>query len=412
MDQETITLLLDCLRQDDGKVSSGRLAALTNENWQALFDCASKQFVVGLLYHRLKSRELDMAIPDDILLAMQGLHRQNAVRNLCFYGALRQIVQAFSQVGIPVIALKGIYLAGSVYDNIALRELWDMDIMVPRQQLQLAAGLLTELGYVPTKRYYVEVDLALSCHLTPFFKKGVGFVEIHWSITHPQKHYHIAETGLWERAVPTRLSGIDVLRLSPEDLLLHLCVHTSYQHEFCFGLRTTCDIAQMIQHYGGALDWDQIIKRARQWKWERGVYLALRVARESLGAAVPEEVLQFPCAEDSSKALVEAAITQIFTEREQTTLFSWHIARTGRYASWWAKLRRFWVRLLISKLSLAEIYGLSSASPKIYLYYLVRLKDLSVKYVPKAWQMHQEGPLPTPLAERTRMLTNWLAKEG
>jgi len=54
---------------------------------------------------------------------------------------------------------------------------------------------------------------------------------------------------LWQRVQTVTLDGIPYPILTPEDLLLHLCVHASYQHQFAFDLRSLWDIRQLCQAY-------------------------------------------------------------------------------------------------------------------------------------------------------------------
>jgi hypothetical protein len=55
--------------------------------------------------------------------------------------------------------------------------------------------------------------------------------------------------------VPVQIAGCDSLTPSPEDLLLHLCPHISYQNRFAFGLPPSCDIAETISRFDSTLDW-------------------------------------------------------------------------------------------------------------------------------------------------------------
>ena len=268
---------------------------------------------------------------------------------------------------------------------------------------------MSALDYEPMRPHSIDVDVAVSHHLTPFIKPNVGKIEIHWTITRPGQHYTIAVDELWERAVPIQIAGIDVLGLCPEDLLLHLCLHTSYQHQFAFGLRNTCDVAQVIRHYGEQIDWVGIQEKAQRWGWERGVYLALRVAKEFIGAAVPETTLDALEPLEFTKDLITTAKTQILTEREFSTSLSLKFAQVWEQGSVIARMRELVKGIVIPKGTLAKQYSISPDSPIIYLYYLVRLKDLLARYGLKAWQLQQGDHRLTQLAGRTRDLSEWLS---
>jgi hypothetical protein len=409
MNQKLISTLLDCLHQEANRISGERLTALTHSEWLELLQTTSRQHVTGLLYHNLNVRGYLPAVPEEIALEMKAAYMHTVGRNLQLYGELKRIVQVFQEVSIPVIGLKGIVLADRVYDNLAPRLIGDLDLLVPRAQLEQAARLILALGYAPEKPYFPEVDTAVSPHLTPFSKKGVGSLELHWTITDPRKHYCIDEAELWERAVPARLGDTDILSLSPEDLLLHLCLHTSYQHQFAFGLRTICDIGRVIQHYDQSLDWEQVLARARRWNWVRGTYLALRVANETLGAAVPPQTMRALQLDGFPESLVATAIAQLFTDHEEWVALSPRLAHFMGERNLWMKLRELLGRIFVSRVVIAKYYSLAPDSPWLYWYYLVRVKDLLRRHGHKAWQLGRHDPQVVQLAGRTRDLLVWLS---
>jgi len=404
-----IDLLLDCLHLDPGRVDAPRLAALTEADWGNLAALAAEQRVRPLLYQWLKSCGLDAVVPDAIRQTLRGFYLYNASHNLRLCNELKHIVEALRVDDVPIIVLKGLHLATEVYDNIALREMGDLDLLVPKNNLQRAADTLTALGYEPLKPYSIDVDVAVLHHLTPFVKPNGSKIEIHWTITRPNQHYTIAVDELWERAVPIQIVGIDVWGLCPEDLLLHLCVHTSYQHQFAFGLRPSCDIAQVIEHYGEALDWGIVRQRAETWGWGRGVYLALYLAKELVGANVPGEVLRQLKPSTFEDTIVTTAKNQLFAERAATGPVSRNLAQLMGRDNLWASLRDFYHSVFVPKLALARQYSVSSDSPKIYLYYLVRFTDLLARYGRTALRLHQNDPEIAPLADRTRDLSEWLS---
>jgi hypothetical protein len=412
MPQETIIqLLLGLLRSDKNRVRKDDLHQLSPADWQALYDLATRQQIVALLYHRLKVQNLLDAAPADIQQSLADMYRLNAVRNMKIYHEFRQIAAAFQAASIPAIVLKGAYLAKAVYQNIALRQMGDMDLLVPKPRLAEAVDILHRQGYKETTPFTIEVDTAVAQHLTRFVKPPVGAVELHWTLTRPGKHYTIDVDELWERAIPANLAGIEVLSLSPEDLLLHLCLHTSYQHQFAFGLRPSCDIARMIQHYQGELDWGAVQQRAEAWGWGRGVYLALRVARELVGAAVPGKVLRQLKPSAFEEAIVATAKDQIFAYRTATGFVSRNLAQLMGRDNLWASLRDFARSIFVPRVVLAKNYPISPKSRFIYFYYLVRFKDVLTRHGRTAWRLYRHDPEIASLADRTRDLSEWLSDE-
>jgi hypothetical protein len=84
------------------------------------------------------------------------------------------------------------------------------------------------------------------------------------------------------------LEGTPVLNLGPEHLLLVLSVHGAKHH---WGkLMWICDIAEVVRSYTDKIDWDRLMTQARRLGVARILSLALFLARDLLGAVVPETV--------------------------------------------------------------------------------------------------------------------------
>ena len=146
------------------------------------------------------------------------------------------------------------------------------------------------------------------------------------------------------------------------------------------------------------MDWEAVQQRAVDWRWERGVYLALRMAKELVGAAVPREALDGlePCTLD--EGLVAAARDEILGYEEGAVILR----------PMWDRVRDFWLGLFVPKENLAEIYRVPPDSLRIYLYYFVHCKALLFQRARAAWTLCRGGAELAPRAERTRVITKWL----
>lgn len=211
---------------------------------------------------------------------------ENTRRNFKIYQALRLVLLALEREKVEVIVLKGAYLAQVVYQDIGLRSMSDVDLLVRPEQLETARQVLVDLGYGTVKEeaahhhdWYRHPDSGLD-------------VELHWALVSAQDTVQIDHAGLWVRAIPVAIAGVPVHVPAVEDTLLHLMVHTTLQHVFHhFGLRGLCDVQQMIYRYHTQIDWQTLCARARTWTCQRSTYLVLLLARDLLGAPVPSHAL-------------------------------------------------------------------------------------------------------------------------
>jgi len=329
-----------------------------------------------LLYRRLKESGVQAGVPADSWDRLRLVYFVNAERNTRLFRQLRPVLQCCSDADIPVIVLKGAYLAEGVYDNVALRPMVDVDLLVARADLPRAQARLLGMGYGPQKREDIDARCRRSSELTPFVGLGSS-VDLHWSIASPTSPLRVDIGGLWKRAQPATTAGVQVLALSPEDLLLHLCLHTSYEHGLGEGLRQFCDIAATIRHFG-ELDWPQFVDRSRDWGAGRYVGLALRLAQSMLGAEVPEDVIERLVPGGIDARILETARESVLARASYVRWLPFFDAFGAR--SFRDKAKRSWQRVFLSRAEMGAKYPASRGRSHLWPYYLLRVRDVILAY--------------------------------
>jgi len=176
-------------------------------------------------------------------------------------------------------------------------------------------------------------------------------------------------------------------------------------------LRPSCDIAETPRHFGESLAWPDVIERARRWRWERGVYVALRLAKELVGAAVPEEVLREMRPEGCDDTMLSLARTQVLTSPSLSNAMGPALVTLWHMDGQMARLGTVVRRVLLSKAALSEMYGIPPDSSRLYFYYLVRLKDLVRRNGRMVLGLLQRDPMLTSIVARKGVLRRWLMEE-
>lgn len=401
-------LLLDCLNEDE-PIDAARLATMTPEEWQSLLTLSGVQRVRPLFWHRLKQKALTGDVPREVAEALQDSLRQNTMRNLLRYGELRTLFTALNSEGIPLILLKGIYLADAVYKNAGHREMNDIDVLARPADLARIADILAEMGYVSLRPIRPEITLKTCHHLPRMIKAGCAAFEIHWNIAGPEESCSVDHEWLWQQSVPVQVAGCSALTLSPEALLLHLCLHTSYHHQFAFGLRPSCDIATVVTRFGPALDWQTVSDQAVHNGWQRGVYLALHIAHKLVGARVPPAVLEKLRPADMTDTVLATTRAQIFGDKQIAASIISPFARLLESRNLLDKIRIFGQRVFLSRATIAELYSLPLHSRWIYAYYPYRVFDLLRRHGHKVKEYHSNNTALIETVERTNAIATWLA---
>jgi len=245
-----------------------------------------------LLYERLAAATLDVEVPEKILESLRESFLINSLQNSLLYQDLRGVLGAFRQKGIAVIVLKGAHLAELVYQTIASRQMADIDILVEPSDLTEAAAALLENGYssaiLARDAEAWRLRHPNSHHLPAFAKPLHPRIEVHWTISAPSNPE--AALNIWEESRSVCIAGVEARVLSPEDLLIHLCLHARL-HRFGQGLRPVCDMSAAIRRYQEELDWNKVLTRTKTWHAEKCVHLGLWLGKKLMRAPVPDSIL-------------------------------------------------------------------------------------------------------------------------
>ena len=146
MEGELCQLLMDCLKKDKPVVDLFRLSDLSPERWQRFLALAAQQRVKPLLWYRLRQKGLDKVVPGCAVEALRNAFHRNTLHNLRLYGELRRLLTALNAEKIPLILLKGIFLADAVYDNMGLREMNDIDVLARPADLTGIMDIMVGMG--------------------------------------------------------------------------------------------------------------------------------------------------------------------------------------------------------------------------------------------------------------------------
>lgn len=198
---------------------------------------------------------------------------------------LRNVLEALERAGIPVVVLKGAYLAQSVYDDPGLRIMSDVDLLTQQDDFEKASFELTKLGYVVTAEALYK-DEILSPPAMAYMKPNqpINCVDLHralWGID----YYRLDSSIMWNHAVETRLHGHRVYFLSPELNFIHIALHTLNHSNL---LRDWLDLVLLSKVT--PLDWDRLIDLAQDLRVVRPLFWAFEELRNLWALVVPRRV--------------------------------------------------------------------------------------------------------------------------
>lgn len=264
-------------------------------DWDLLLKKATWHRLLCLVSHHLRSTDLSIFVPQPILQKLQSLNYMSLAKNMLLQDELSHLSAAFNKEGIPIIVLKGAALLGSIYQDISLRPMSDLDILVKSEHLDRAEAIAFRKGYTYIHSRHSQEIAKKQVHQLPFVrnsKKGI-VLEIHQHIVDLYDSYRFDLSGFWARAQLLKTLDADALVLAPEDLLIHLSIHFLFDR--CYhssnALGQLCDISEVILHYGDSLNWIFIYNFAKENGITAGLHCVLYTCEQLLGTQVPASVL-------------------------------------------------------------------------------------------------------------------------
>ena len=306
-------------------------STLGPDDWHLLVATARREGVAPLLYHSLNAAGWLADAPADVQADLRQAYYATTARNLLIYRELSRILTALAtapipnlqypisnlqypipniQDPIPVILLKGAALAATLYPSIGLRPMGDLDLLAPEERLAEAVARLKALGYV-------EPHPDMAAGFNSLFGHDVHLrggqdihlaVELHWTLVSgehdwrsPSLPWFWSQTEEWKMEggnwkmddgvqPPTSntqypISNIQyptsIFQLTPTAHLLYLSAHLMLQHgEARSALRWFYDIYLLVEREGQRMQWDEVVARAREFRWAAAVHAALKGARD------------------------------------------------------------------------------------------------------------------------------------
>jgi hypothetical protein len=281
-------LLLACCAVGENAASHADRQTLLERgiDWPRLIQLAEHHGVSPLIYQALRGTR---SVPPETLDALRNHYQRNAQKNLQFTAELFRVLDCLEAHSIPAIPLKGPVLAETVYHDLALRDFSDLDVLVRRENLLKAKTALETLGYsVNTQLSEAEESAYLTTGYEYTFDGPAGrnLLEIQWNILPRFYAVDLDCSELFENTRSAAICGRAVRALSPEALLLTLCVHAA-KHAWV-RLYWLCDIAGAMRSQ--TIVWPEFERQVIELGVARMVGVSLLLAHRLLHANVPQSV--------------------------------------------------------------------------------------------------------------------------
>lgn len=290
--EQCLLLLSARLSLDEESAAELRSLLRKKIDWDVVITQSAMHGTTGILYKHLVDASLESSIPEDVLEKMRNLYLQIAASGIMQSAQFKQVSEELAVNKVEIILLKGAALITDVYGDYGLRAMSDIDVLVREQDWPIIYRILKKTGYrlvekdfeqIPPKltRYDVEAHVQYISHLGTCLEFqfdlltiGIGMKDV---------------GGVWARSREIERDGVKVRKLSQEDQLLQLLVHTN--RHGCSRLKWIVDITESI-HQGHDLDWELFITIVKREKVQAVAYYTLGHVERLIGSELaPREVM-------------------------------------------------------------------------------------------------------------------------
>lgn len=235
----------------------------TPQDWQLFAAMAQNEGVAPLTHWQFRDGAYPAAMPGDVREKLANAYYKTLAHNTLLYEELTRILSAFEAAAIPVILLKGAALAQTVYPNIGLRPMGDLDLLIHLHDLPQVTQILQGMGYTDdggelwcgfNRLFAYEKNFTRHVHGQPVL------VEPHWNLIGGEASRVRPEIAwFWQHS--------NGQHLQPEAHLLYLTAHAFIKPHAHVEIRLLwlMDIAFLLRQ--NEIDWETVIVQAQKFNW-------------------------------------------------------------------------------------------------------------------------------------------------
>ena len=299
-------LLVACARHAAGLAGAREVgvAAALIDHWPDVSRRASAHGLLPWLARALGSSGVSSAGCEPLMAAAGA----DAARTLGQVRRLVEICATLERAGIPALPFKGPALSLQLYDDAALRQSVDLDVLVPLDRYDEARAVLLDLGLPPRGGHSSRQERTLFAWLghAPF-GRGADFVELHWRFADRRFPFALDLDRALARARTIRLGGSALPVPADDDLLAVLAMHGA-RHLY-ERLEWLAGVTRLLASHRGAAA--RLAAHAESLRARRMLLVSVHVARRILGFAPGDDWQRVLAGDPDAESVGEAMAAEL-----------------------------------------------------------------------------------------------------
>ena len=243
---------------------------------------------------QLRANLLRLGINDPLMELFKGVHRHAWARNQLMLAQVMPVVSDLEDAGVPTLMLKGAALMAEGRHDAGIREMTDIDVLVPTGSVADACQVLAACGMRPVENvpiwFVTDYWAPRVRHSANFENAAGGQLDLHWHALLLSRHDD-ADTEFWTAAQSVSLRQVSTRTLCPADELLLVILH---------GLgwaptptyRWALDATLIARGVCGEVDYERLAEQARRRRVAPALRMGLRYLQEVADVEIPGHVLR------------------------------------------------------------------------------------------------------------------------
>lgn len=232
-------------------------------------------------------QELEKEAGEYLQLDLTRSNLTTYTSNVIILDEFFKIQSVFEANNVAIMPLKGVALLFSVYKDIGLRPMVDIDFLIRQEDLGKAVNLLSDLGYEKEdtgpfnyfklkgkKRLFLDMQYSL------WYLKTLSWAK--------SRIYGI--DNIWQNSRRVYLDRNFARVMAPEDLLINVATHAGVDHGKPNDI-WICDIVKICQQYRDRLNWHMFINKVVSYGIQIPVHYVLECANARFQGQIPQFVL-------------------------------------------------------------------------------------------------------------------------
>ncbi|NEP72052.1 MULTISPECIES: nucleotidyltransferase family protein [unclassified Okeania] len=239
--------------------------------------------LLPLVYRNLSTHQINH--PE--MGRLKGIYRSKFYKNQLLIQKITKILNSLQDADIETILLNDVAINLQYYPHIALRHIYNFDLLIRTENASKTINFLDRLGW----KYSENLPIRTVVGNAAIFKDELGCrLSIHYPVALDAIQQNV-EHNFWQEAEINQVGEMSTYLLNPSNQLLQVCLQAWPFKQVSTAI-WVADAMMILNSSGDKIDWNQLINQAKKRQIVLPVQNTLPLLDKILDTSLPEATLQ------------------------------------------------------------------------------------------------------------------------